>query len=47
MQAFAFDPSNDIALDPDGCWRWNSDKKPLHTFVRGYFESRNEDGAPE
>jgi hypothetical protein len=47
MQAFEFDPFDDIALGQDGCWRWNSDKKALHTFVRSYFESRNEDGAPE
>jgi hypothetical protein len=46
MQAFEFDPFDDIALGQDGCWRWNSDKKALHTFVRRYFESRNEDGAP-
>jgi hypothetical protein len=47
MQAFAFDPSDDIALGQNGCWHWNSDKKALHTFVRRYFESRNEDGASE
>jgi len=32
---------------PDRCWRWNSDKKALHTFVRSYFASRNADGAPQ
>jgi hypothetical protein len=47
LQAFDFDPFNDIALDHGGCWRWNSDKKTLHAFVRRYFESRNEDGVPE
>ncbi len=45
LQAFDFDPFNDIALDRSGCWRWNSDKKGLHAFVRSYFQSRNEDGA--
>ncbi len=45
LQAFDFDPFNDIALDDGGCWRWNSGKKALHAFVRSYFESRNEDGA--
>ena len=45
LQAFDFDPFDDIALDDGGCWRWNSDKKALHAFVRSYFESRNEDGA--
>jgi len=24
-----------------------SDKKALHTFVKSYFASRNEDGAPQ
>lgn len=45
LQAFEFDPFSDIALDPNGCWRWNSDKRQLHAFVRHYFESRNEDGV--
>jgi hypothetical protein len=45
LQAFDFDPLDDIALDRGGCWRWNSDKKAMHAFVRRYFESRNEDGA--
>ena len=47
LQAFDFDPFTDIALDDGGCWRWNSDKKALHAFVRSYFESRNEDGVPD
>ena len=41
---FDFDPYTDIALDPNGCWRWNSDKTEMHAFVRQYFESRKEDG---
>lgn len=45
LQTFDFDPFNDITLDDGGCWRWNSDKKALHAFVRSYFESRNEDGV--
>jgi hypothetical protein len=44
LQAPTLDPFTDIALDPHGCWRWNSDKRELHTFVRRYFESRNEVG---
>jgi hypothetical protein len=40
-----FDPDEDIALDHNGCWRWNSDKAELHTLVARYFESRREDGA--
>jgi hypothetical protein len=42
---FDFDPYTDIALDPSGCWRWNSDKKEMQAFVRHYFESRKEDGT--
>ena len=44
LEAFDFDPFTDIALDSNGCWRWSSDKRELHAFVRRYFESRNEDG---
>jgi hypothetical protein len=39
-----FDPYTDIALDESGCWRWNSDKRDLHAFVKAYFESRRDDG---
>jgi hypothetical protein len=42
---FDFDPYTDIALDPNGCWRWNSYKPEMHEFVRHYFESRKEDGV--
>ena len=42
---FDFDPYTDIAVDQNGCWRWNSDKTDMHAFVRQYFESRKEDGS--
>ena len=42
---FDFDPYTDIALDPNGCWRWNSEKPEMQEFVRHYFESRKEDGG--
>lgn len=45
LQAFDFDPFSDIAPDDSGCWRWCSEKQPLHAYVRRYFESRNEDGV--
>jgi hypothetical protein len=45
LHAFHFDPFGDIAPDDSGCWRWSSNKPPLHAYVRRYFESRNEDGA--
>ena len=41
---FDFDPYTDVALDANGCWRWNSEKTEMHTFMRHYFESRQEDG---
>ena len=44
LAAYNFDPYLDIALDHNGCWRWNSDKHELHAFVRRYFASRHEDG---
>jgi hypothetical protein len=44
LQQFQFDPFVDIAVDTNGCWRWNSDKRELHDYVRGYFSSRREDG---
>jgi len=44
FKSFGFDPFTDIALDPNGCWRWNSDKPAMHEYVRSYFQSRNEDG---
>jgi hypothetical protein len=44
FQQFDFDPFTDIALDRNGCWRWNSPKPAMHDYVRQYFGSRNEDG---
>ena len=44
LQRFDFDPNRDIALDDNGCWRWNSDKPDLHDAVRAYFQDRKEDG---
>ena len=43
LEAFGFDPFGDIALDDHGCWRWSSDKKDMHAFIRRYFEMRDED----
>lgn len=46
LQRFAFDPFTDIAPDPNGCWRWNTEKPEMHAFVKQYFRARNEDGLP-
>jgi hypothetical protein len=43
LHRFGFDPFVDIAIHPDGCWRWNTNKPELHEYVRDYFYSRNED----
>lgn len=44
LQAFAFDPYEDIALDRQGAWRWASPKPELHAHLRDYFSGRREDG---
>jgi hypothetical protein len=41
---FRFDPCVDIGLDQNQAWRWSSDKRELHDYVRDYFASRKEDG---
>lgn len=46
LQRFFFDPYLDLALDPKGFWRWNSDKPKLHQYVRDYFARRREDAVP-
>jgi hypothetical protein len=43
LEKFDFDPYTDIAVDENGCWRWNSEKRELHESVRRYFQSRKED----
>jgi hypothetical protein len=45
LEAFDFSPQSDIAIGPNGCWRWNSDKPEMHARVRDYFASRDEDGT--
>jgi hypothetical protein len=44
LQRFQFDPFTDIAIDTNGCWRWNTEKQEMHDYIRGYFSSRREDG---
>ncbi|MCB1502612.1 MAG: hypothetical protein KDK07_23025 [Bauldia sp.] len=39
-----YDPYHDVAVAPTGAWRWNSDKRDMHAFIRDYFHSRREDG---
>ena len=44
LAEFAFDPVVDITIDADGPWRWASDKRGLHDYLKAYFASRQEDG---
>jgi hypothetical protein len=43
LHRFAYDPGTDLAVAPNGVWRWNSDKRDMHEYVRGYFASRKEE----
>jgi hypothetical protein len=45
LSSFGYDPAIDIALDTEGCWRWNSPKPELHRLVQEYFVQRDEDGS--
>lgn len=38
-----FDPENDIAIDHNGLWKWNSDKTNLHNDIENIFYTRKED----
>lgn len=44
LEQHEFNPYTDIAIDESGCWRWNSHKPELHSYLRDYFSLRMEDG---
>ncbi|MEG3838668.1 hypothetical protein [Microcoleus sp. herbarium14] len=44
LNNFGFDPANDISIDENGCWKWNSDKANIHQWTLNYFLDRKEDG---
>ena len=44
INSFNFDPENDIIIDENGCWKWNSDKTDMHQYLIKYFLQRKEDG---
>jgi hypothetical protein len=44
LAEFGYDPAVDIALSPEGCWKWSSPKAEMHRKVREYFYTRHEDG---
>lgn len=37
-----FDPNNDIVIDNNGLWKWNSDKFNLHQDIHNMFFNRKE-----
>ncbi|MBX3025484.1 hypothetical protein KF840_11325 [bacterium] len=43
---FGFDPFADIAVDPQGAWRWTTTNAEMRAYVADYFAARNEDGEP-
>ena len=40
---FNFDPNVDLALDPNGAWRWSSAKPAMHHYIHNYIAGRQED----
>ena len=44
LQKFQFNPDEDLALTPEGCWRWNSNKVEMQEWIANYFGNRREDG---
>ncbi len=36
----AYDPTQDVRIDGNGCWEWSSSKPELHAQVRAYFTAR-------
>jgi hypothetical protein len=40
LRAADFDPNRDLEADENGCWRWASDKPPLHTALESYLRQR-------
>lgn len=39
-----FDPTKDIYIGENGAWRWSGTKTEMEKYIRGYFQSRREDG---
>lgn len=43
LKEYGFDPTQDLAHDWNGLWRWNSEKVEMHQKVANYFRERDED----
>jgi hypothetical protein len=44
LRRLGFDPSADLELTPEGCWRFAADRRDLAAWATGYFRGRREDG---
>jgi hypothetical protein len=44
LALFRFDSFEDIAIDDNGVWRWNTAKSEMHDYLRAYFSARRDDG---
>ncbi|MGE5305893.1 MAG: hypothetical protein ACM3TN_21475 [Alphaproteobacteria bacterium] len=44
LYRFQFDSLTDIAINANGCWRWDTNKPKMHEYVCTYFATRREDG---
>lgn len=40
LQACHFNPKTDLAVDPNGCWVWASNKPKLHQAMKNIFKSQ-------
>jgi hypothetical protein len=43
LEKYRYDPYKDIALDKNGCWKWNNGQHELKKWAREYFTLRQED----
>lgn len=41
-----FDPAQDLTLDPQGLWRWTTDRDSREAWMNDYFSRRAEDDEP-
>jgi hypothetical protein len=44
LKEYGFDPTKDIVIDGNGCWRWNQPGSDMNGYILRYFQSRREDG---
>ena len=42
LEKYSFDPNTDIKIDNNNCWKWSSDKKELHKYMKDHFMKRKE-----